>query len=495
MFGKRRSWLVATGWDAQSLEYVLARYDGQRLTIVAAESRVLDTEVGPGARLAEGLAQYGVRRATVLVALPRSRVEVLPISLPPATDAELPSLVAMQVLQQVPELADNEALDFIPLNRDDAVGREVLALGPQSGVVDNVIEELQAAGLRPHAIGFRPLGLLPLLDRTGARKSERALAFCLEPKAADILLLDGGRLVMSRSVRLPQRDNPVFSSNLIGELERTAMVLHQDGESVTELQHVYGFGSGAEFDDLITALNDDTSVSATRVNPFRIVNDESTGRTCASRFAPLIGMMQGHVTNSPHPIVDFLNPRRPATRPNPWRRVAVYATAAVGLLAALGFYVFDCRIKLDEEIVELRSQLAMVEKMSTKLERRQRVTTAIANWQADDVNWLDELRDLSIRFPGPGEALVQRMTVTPVNQGNLVTLQLRIKDPSVLPLMEANLRDEYHAIKSKRVSEIPAAEEFGWQLDTSILVRPRPRESYLHYLAMQKEKAKIEDNE
>ena len=125
--------------------------------------------------------------------------------------------------------------------------------------------------------------------------------------------------------------------------------------------------------------------------------------------------------------------------------------------------------------------------MLAKVGRRQRVATAITNWQADDINWLDELRDLSIRFPGPAEALVQRMNVTPVNQGNLVTLQLRVKDPSVVPLMEANLRDEYHAIQSKRVSEIPDAEEFGWQLDTTILVRPRPRELYLPYLAMETE--------
>lgn len=484
---KSAKWLLATGWDSESLEYVLACVQDQGLTIVAAESRPLEGVAEarkPGDVLAAEMARHGARNPQVFVSLSRSAVEVLPISLPPASDSELPSLVSMQVIQQAPELAETASLDFIPLNRDDAVGREILAVAPRSNVIENVVAELKTAGLRPFVIGFRPLGLMPLLDRTAASKSDRALAFCLEPEAADILLLDRGRLVLSRSALLPDRNDRVFMTNLVGELERTAMVLHQDGESVTELQHVYGFGSGAEFDDLISTLNQDTSVTATRVNPFRIVNDESVGRTGASRFAPLIGMMLGHVTSSTHPVLDFLNPRQPTVPPNRWRRIAMFATIAVALFAAIAYYAVDRRSKLDQEVADLQTQLNSVGKMSEKVGRRQRVTQAIANWQADDVTWLDELRDLSIRFPDANDVVVQRMNVTPVSQGNMVTLQLRVKDPTVVTLMEANLRDDHHRIQSKRVSEIPGAEKFGWQLDTTIWVRPHSKESYLPYLDM-----------
>ncbi len=54
-------------------------------------------------------------------------------------------------------------------------------------------------------------------------------------------------------------------------------------------------------------------------------------------------------------------------------------------------------------------------------------------------------------------------------------------------MMEANLRDEYHSIRSKRVSELPNEEDFGWQFDASILVSPRPPEAYRHFLALEEE--------
>jgi hypothetical protein len=128
-----------------------------------------------------------------------------------------------------------------------------------------------------------------------------------------------------------------------------------------------------------------------------------------------------------------------------------------------------------------------VEKMADKVDRRQRIVSAINSWQADDVNWLDELRDLSLRFPGPADAVIERMTVAPAaDGGNIVGLQVRVRDPAVVSMMEANLRDEHHSIRSKRVSELSGEDDFGWRFDASILVGPRQPEAYRRFLALEK---------
>lgn len=491
MLGNKTPWLLATGWDDQSIDLILARHDGKQLTIVAAEShqRTDNAPGDVGAVLSNALKKHGARRPFVAVALPRSRAEVISVSLPPASDEELLDLVPLQVEQIAPEHVSEDVFDFVPLHRNETAGREVIVVAPRPNTMTKVESELKAAGLKANVVGFRPLGLLPLIDKTGAHKSHRSLAFCLEPGAADILLLDRGHLVLSRAVRLPNRADPTFASNLIGELRRTAMVLPHQGGTVTELEHVYGFGSGDEFDELIGLLNQDTAVSVTRVNPFRVANDETKERVMSSRFAPLIGMLLGQQDDSNHAVVDFLNPRRPAAQPSRWRRVAFYAALAAALLGALIYYVWDTRKSLDEEVARLNDDLAKVEKMADKIGRQQTVAQSIADWQSDDVNWIDELRDLSIRFPGPDEAIVRRMSITPVDQGNLVTMQLRVKSPSVVTMMEANLRDEYHSVKSKRVSEVAGAEQFPWQLDTTILVSPRPPEAYTQHLEIVKQEA------
>ena len=165
--------------------------------------------------------------------------------------------------------------------------------------------------------------------------------------------------------------------------------------------------------------------------------------------------------------------------PSMLRRYSVFAIAAAVLLGIACFAVYDKRKTATEELDSLRGQLAQIEKMADKVEGKQRIVSAISAWQVDDVNWLDELRDLSLRFPGPADAVIERMTISPAaGGGNLVSLQVRVRDPVVVSMMEANLRDEHHSIRSKRVSELTNEEDFGWQFDASILVSPRPPDAY-----------------
>ena len=99
----KSSSVLATQWDNESLQYVLAEKRGSKLTVVSARSfeHTGDVEF-LSEMLAAEMKKHGARRPTVLVALARSQVDMFTLDLPPATNDELANLVPLQVPYQVP---------------------------------------------------------------------------------------------------------------------------------------------------------------------------------------------------------------------------------------------------------------------------------------------------------------------------------------------------------------------------------------------------------
>ncbi len=94
--------------------------------------------------------------------------------------------------------------------------------------------------------------------------------------------------------------------------------------------------------------------------------------------------------------------------------------------------------------------------------------------KAGEIVWLDELRELSIRFPASRDAVVLRMSMSAAKGGGGIALQGLVRDPSVVARLDQNLHDAYHTVSSRRVGEHPG-EDYSWVFDRSIAVLPRPK--------------------
>ena len=104
---------------------------------------------------------------------------------------------------------------------------------------------------------------------------------------------------------------------------------------------------------------------------------------------------------------------------------------------------------------------------------------AIAAWKNRDVNWLEELRDLSLRFPGPRDAVVLRMSMRPSQgDGGLIDLQGLVRDPKVVVNLERQIRDEFRTVRSRRVQQRTQEDDYTWVYETSVSVAPRRPEQY-----------------
>ena len=66
-----------------------------------------------GPQLAAALADRGLKRSEVLLAIARGKAELRVLSLPQVPDEELPDLVRFQALRQFPSLGEDWPLDFL----------------------------------------------------------------------------------------------------------------------------------------------------------------------------------------------------------------------------------------------------------------------------------------------------------------------------------------------------------------------------------------------
>ena len=175
---------------------------------------------------------------------------------------------------------------------------------------------------------------------------------------------------------------------------------------------------------------------------------------------------------------DFVHPKQPPPPPRYGRKIALYAAAAA---IALALVTGHFKSRLDEAVDDARSLASDVKKTEDELKRwrsRTAVVDAIGRWRAGEIHWLEELRYLSEQFPAADQAVVRRITMAPTNTGNgVMSMSVRVADPGTLDKLEANLRDNFHQVSSKRISQSEGQQNFPFQFETSIFVQPHPVET------------------
>ena len=106
--------------------------------------------------------------------------------------------------------------------------------------------------------------------------------------------------------------------------------------------------------------------------------------------------------------------------------------------------------------------------------RRVELVNAISSWTRHEVNWLDELRNLSTHFPVARDAMVLRMSMQPSpSGGGRISMQGVVRDPIILVKMEEQLRKSHGRVQS-RLEEDQRHREPGssWLFEETIVVLP-----------------------
>jgi len=479
--------VLVLDWDSREIRYLLGMTSGRTARVLALGSLPLSpaddepeqAEQAFASQLNELLSRHRASHSRVLVAVPRSSVELLYLTLPPATDEELPELVLNLAVQQSPAISEQTRLDFLPATSEPGSPRPVLAAALAEDQRQQIVGRLATAGLTPQRLVPRFLAGASLFRRLVPNAAETSLVIYRIGQDLELAVVAPGRLGFSRTVRLPESlSEEDVADRLIAETKRTVLAAPRDQMGEEGIRQVFVLGSPAEYESLAVEMSGELSLAVEVLDPLgAVVASESAVAPQPEQFAPLLGMLLDEADGS-HAI-DFLNPRRPPHRWARWRLAAAVGSGLAVAVLALVLYVWGNLAEADAENQRLAARLRELNETARKGVVQRKRIEAIAAWKNREVNWLDELRDLSDRFPGPRDAVVLRMSMRPAQgAGGLIDLQGLVRDPKVVVNLERQIRDPFRAVRSRRVQQRTQDDDYTWLYETSVSIAPRRPDRY-----------------
>jgi Tfp pilus assembly protein PilN len=375
----------------------------------------------PAAAVRAELDARRLRPRAARVAIQRSLVTVKPLDLPPTVDSELEEMVRFEVDRHVPFPADDALVDFTVLPTEGE-GRRVLLLAAERRVVDRALQLMGEAKIRPASVTVAPHDLLSLLGRQ--RAGQRAIWVHRVGDTADLLVLRGNALAMSRSVL---GSDP---GSLASELRRTlGMLRWRDCDAIwvsgDDAAHALESAALAELGPPVTSPP---------VSPrARRALGDSDG---AAWLAAAVAMSSRTPRLNLLPLA--LRPRR-LSRGQLMTIALVVVTVGLGLVSLFAQGMRNSRhlARVNAEIRQLDADVASVERLRREVERGRRLLDTVQATDAANLHLLPVLRELTDLLP----ADVWLMTLWLDQKGVEMTGQASVAS-ALIPLVENSPRFE-----------------------------------------------------
>ncbi len=486
------NYFLAVDWDPHEARYVLAGVSGKKVKVRAASSvRLVDVTEGAaeprysfGSSLSDALAEHRARRAKLLVAVPRSSIELMHFTLPPAKDDELPELVTNLAMREAPGISEQWILDFIPTADDPEDQRRVTAAALSPEELERVERQCATAGLKPSRLLLRSFASASVfLQSPHAAADEVSLLVNRIESEVDLNVVADNQVAFSRTARLPEGANEQETTDrLMAEIARTLAAVPREQIGEEEIEKVYVFGGPDDYDELVGRITEGLGKPAQVIDPFAVLGKSpSEMPTDRGRFAALLGMLRDEATSS-H-AVDFLHPRRPPRSVGRWRVGALAACLVAVVFLTFGSRFWSELSEVNDTNEKLTQDLDKLKEISRRATKRAALINAVNSWTKRDLNWLDELRDLSIRLPGPRDAVIRQMSMRPSQSGGgVIEIDGLVRDPRIVIEMEQQIRDPYRSIRSPTIRERRLEQDYTWYFDASMAVKPRRKEAYVSHL-------------
>ena len=430
--------------------------DSRGVTALSTGSRT--TEIVPltdeagdlAAALREKLPSLRGAKPRVGVALGPDAVKVRRLPIPPAPEAELPPIVALQAAREAGVETEDLVVDFLPPTSEVEGPAETFVCWTGVEVVAFWQEVTSKLGGELAVLTARPLALGGLIDD----ESVAAVA-SRSGDAVDIAITgsDAPRLLRSAHVG----DNAVAARR-----ELTRSLLSADGESVSAV--LTDFETNAEGHtpiDLSSALGDgfDAGIEAS---------------TAGGLFASM--------SQARSPSLNLADPRKPPVVETGRRRLAILAAAAAAAVLAGVWVAYDRVAALDRQIAEKKATIAAADETLERFEPIQDKVAAIDAWRRSDVTWLDELERLGRKlrpatldakdFPAASDVRVSQVRATALlgrgQRGGKIDLTAQARSSSTRDA-ESRLRDETHPVEPISIAENTGGDAYRYDYSATLL--------------------------
>jgi hypothetical protein len=403
---------LALDWDHNQLHVVLANVAGGSVRVLRAASWPEEAPLSAsnaaavGERLRERLKEAKIPAAPVLAALGRERIIVKDIRYPVVPAHEEPAVVRFQAIKELTGAAEDVALDYTPLG-DTGNERRTLVLVAKREYVTAYQELCKAAGLKLAGVTPRSFGLATCLERLAGTT---VLTPPPEPRDSAVGVLAVGEgwaeFTVSRGATLRLARSLTPGPNLAAEVRRSLAVYA--GQNAAEPVRAIYVSGGTDNAGLRERLHNLTELPVHLLDPFAggeqpdaVPPDKRGG------FVGLVGLLhlRGDRAGLPVNLAEPKQPRPPED-PNK-RKFLMGAMAAAAVLCALGALGYNEIRKLNNQVAAAMIRNAGVDQQLRQLEEDEKRIKAIQGWVDQNVVWLDEIYDLTDRYPDPDKDRVR----------------------------------------------------------------------------------------
>ncbi|MCA9259271.1 MAG: hypothetical protein KDA61_08735 [Planctomycetales bacterium] len=480
--------LAIIDWDSRELRLAVAdlarrgacRVHCQTLNWDDAERKGL--EAGSFEAVVELLAERLPRGCQGVLFAQRSHLESLTLSLPPATDAELPALVENHLAVESVASDAEASYDVLSLDNDPESPRKVLATTMDRALAERYRGLAAQLKLTRPRLCVRAAATPVVFESTNDPSGPPRLYVVPNVEDVDMTVVANGVRYWRSVYCSPTGESEAFFDFLSDEVVRTLAVAADALPEEAPPASIVAVLGAHEAPSLVAELQRRLDTDVERREP-RLVDAEvefEGDGDLPGRFAPLLGVLT-QLQRGERPHVDLLNPvvhKAPASPKRTW------VLAGVATAVALAIAAFT----LHEEVAERQAESELLARqLKTQRDELKKAApystawSAIQRWDQSHVVWLDELRDLALRFPQPGKAVALDFSASRSSSGAAtVRLSGKATDPTVVASLDRALRDDYREALSRNLREQAVASDdpLAWRFESLINVRPRPAKAY-----------------
>lgn len=392
------SWIVLD-WDLDQFQLVCAESSRKGVLVTAAttwdhpEPLTPATAANVGKALRDFLKAKKIAAAPVVVGLGRDRLFLKELRFPAIPAHEEANLVRFQTGKEMAESVERYAIDYVHLPNGGAE-RQVMAVALRRDLVTMLQNLCQSAGLKLHAITPKLFGMPLALERAVA--PERAP---LGPKHLNVILNLGqrwGELCFFKGDRLIQVQALANGPLLANEIKRSLAVFQAQAAVNVDLEGpecLYLFGGDSAASENLEAGQ---ALPVRRLDPLK---PESALAKTPGNFAGAVGLAALWSKPGDKPVNLTAPKRTQAPASAMQQRGVIYgAVAALAAVILIGIMTYVLSVKRGE-VATLTAQKLLQEQQLRDTAQERAELDAYKEWEQTAVPWLDEIYDLTARFP------------------------------------------------------------------------------------------------
>jgi hypothetical protein len=347
------------------------------------------------------------------------------------------------------------------------------ALSPQ--VFEDTNQLLTRCGLKLKRLLLRPFCLAAALD--GQKQNEAArLLVAVVDRTAEMVLVHGGRVHLSRSVLLSGDPAGPQLNELKTELQRTLVMASRALPDHEPVVVAAGWGASAE---QLAQIAEQVQRQITKYAAESNRSVECSGKCQSAMNSGELLAAIGAVSTldskgDAWTGIDFASPRRRIEKKRDWRQLALWGGLAAALIVTLAGIAWWLVNDQTQTITRLRGELETLKKNNETQGNRPGVdqivgeVTEIDEWQRGQIDWLEELNELSNRMYTADETMVDSLTADYRNGEVVIALKGHVKNVAVGSDLKSSLVKRPYMFTEGPTREDAKASDYPWSYEYAL---------------------------